>query len=183
MFLILGYIPRNVSVRQHAHSQFAKTFDEFVKPRWPDAVVPAPFASSDSVIRVNDSTRVTIFDDSDSTRVTLRRMVTRLESSRVFHRMTRLDSQSMTRVRVIFTKSMSSCSWWTTQFVCTQRNKHFLLQRWSRLAEIFSLACLVVLRCILRINFPQLAQMKTWDFAFSKGSAGHNILSPYRGLM
>jgi len=47
--------------------------------------------SSDSV------TRVTIFGNSDSTRVTLRKMVTRLESSHVFHRMTRLESQSMTR--------------------------------------------------------------------------------------
>ena len=46
-------------------------------------------------------TRVTIFGDSDSTRITLRKMVTRLES------------QSMTRdrVRVIFAKSLSS--WWT----------------------------------------------------------------------
>jgi len=35
---------------------------------------------SDSVTRVNDLTRVTIFGDSDSTRVTLRKMVTRLES-------------------------------------------------------------------------------------------------------
>jgi len=36
--------------------------------------------SSDSVTRVNDSTRVTIFGYSDSTRVTLRKMVIRLES-------------------------------------------------------------------------------------------------------
>jgi len=35
---------------------------------------------SDSVTRVNNSTRVTIFGDSDSTRVTLKKMVTRLES-------------------------------------------------------------------------------------------------------
>jgi len=63
---------------------------------------------SDSVTRVNDSTRVTIFGDSDSTRVTLKKMVTRLDSSHIFHRMTRLESQSITRVRVIFTKSLSS---------------------------------------------------------------------------
>ena len=36
--------------------------------------------TSDSVTRVNDSTRVKIFGDSDSTRFTLRKMVTRLES-------------------------------------------------------------------------------------------------------
>ena len=44
--------------------------------------------TSDSVTRVNDS---------DSTRVTLRKMVTRLDSSHVSHRMTRLESQSITR--------------------------------------------------------------------------------------
>ena len=43
------------------------------------------------------TTRVTIFGDSDSTRVRLRKMVTRLDSSHVFHGMTRLESQSMTR--------------------------------------------------------------------------------------
>jgi len=53
--------------------------------------------SSDSVTRVNNSTRVTIFGDSDSTRVTLRNMVTRLVSSHVFYIITRLESQSMTR--------------------------------------------------------------------------------------
>ena len=36
--------------------------------------------SNDSMTRVNDSTRVTIFGDSNSTRVTLREMVTRLDS-------------------------------------------------------------------------------------------------------
>jgi len=33
------------------------------------------------------------------------------DSSHVFHKMTRLESQSMTRIRVIFTISLSS--WWT----------------------------------------------------------------------
>jgi len=59
-------------------------------------------------LRVNYSTRVMIFGDSDSTRVVLKKMVTLLVSSHVFHRMTRLEPQSMTRVRVIFTKSLSS---------------------------------------------------------------------------
>jgi len=48
--------------------------------------------TSDSVIRVKDSNRVTISGDSYSTRVKLRNMVTRLDPSHVFHRMTRLDS-------------------------------------------------------------------------------------------
>jgi len=52
---------------------------------------------SDCVTRINHSTRVTIFHDSDATRVTLRKMVTRLGSTHVFHGMTRLESQSMTR--------------------------------------------------------------------------------------
>jgi len=52
---------------------------------------------SGSVTRVNDSTRVTIFGDSDSTRVTLRKMVTRLESRFPQNVSTRLESQSMTR--------------------------------------------------------------------------------------
>jgi len=30
---------------------------------------------------------------------------------------------------------------------------------------------------------PQLAQRQTWDFSFTEGSAGHNILTLYRGLM
>jgi len=47
--------------------------------------------SSDSVTRVNDSTRVKIFGDSDLTRVTLRKMVTRLES-----RFSRNDSTRVT---------------------------------------------------------------------------------------
>jgi len=58
-------------------------------------VLPSPADTSDSVTRVIDSTRVMIFGNSDSTRVRLRKMVTRIESR--FHRMTRLESQSMTR--------------------------------------------------------------------------------------
>ena len=89
---------------------------------------PAPsnvfLNGSDSVTRVNYSTRVTIFGDFDSTRVTLRKMVTRLDSSHVFHKMTRLESQSIklfeTRVRVIFAKSQSL---WLTNPVCLHTKK------------------------------------------------------------
>jgi len=42
-------------------------------------------------------TRVTILGDSHLTRVKLRKMVIRLDSSYVYNRMTRLASQSMTR--------------------------------------------------------------------------------------
>jgi len=49
--------------------------------------------TSDSVTRVNDSTRVTIFGVSDSTRVTLRKLVIGLESRFSRNDSTRLDSQ------------------------------------------------------------------------------------------
>jgi len=65
-------------------------------------------STSDSVTRVSDSTRITIFGDSDSTRVKLKKCW--LESSRVTFFTEWLDSIrviSMTRVRVIFTKSLS----------------------------------------------------------------------------
>jgi len=69
-------------------------------------------ASSDSVTRVNDSTRVTIVGYSDSTRVTLRKMAIRFESRFSQNDLTRFESQSMTRdsirFRVIFAKSLSS---------------------------------------------------------------------------
>jgi len=71
------------------------------------------------------------------------------DSSRVTFNDSRLESES-------FSQNL-----WVphgqTQFVCTQRNEHFLLQWWSKLAYIFCFACLVVLCCILRIKFPQLA--------------------------
>ena len=74
-----------------------------------------PGLCSDSVTQVNDATRVTICGDSDSTRVSLRKIVTGLDSSHVFHKMTRLDSSHSqwleTPVTVIFTVSLSS--WWT----------------------------------------------------------------------
>ena len=54
-------------------------------------------ATSGNVTRVNNSTGVTTFGDSHSTRVMLKKMVTRLDSSHVFHRMTRLESQSVIR--------------------------------------------------------------------------------------
>jgi len=61
---------------------------------------------SDSVTRVNDSTRLTIFGDSDSTRVTVND--SRLESESFLQNHWVPDGQ--------------------TQFVCTQRNEDFLLQ-------------------------------------------------------
>ena len=92
----------------------------------------------------------------------------------VFHRMTRLESESFLQNLWAFEKK---------QFVYTQRNEHFSLQWWLRLAKFFCFACLVVLCHILSIKCPQLAQRYIWDFTFTERSAGHNILTPYRSLM
>ena len=67
---------------------------------------------SDSVTRVNDSTRVMIFGDSDSTRVTLTTMMTRVKIN---------DSW-------LVSESFVQHLWATdgqNQFVCTQRNEFF----------------------------------------------------------
>jgi len=59
---------------------------------------------SDSVTRVNDSNRVTIFGDSDSTRVTLKKMVTRLES--------RFSQNESTRVNYpLYTAQLLDSRW------------------------------------------------------------------------
>ena len=129
--------------------------------------------TSDSVTRVNDSTRVTIFGDSDSTRVTLRKMVTRLKSSHVFHRMTRLESQSITRVRAIFTKSLSS--WWTNPLRVHLKKWAFLLQWWSRLAQIFCFTCLVVLYYILWIKRPNMHRGRPETLFHWRVSRAQNI--------
>jgi len=87
-----------------------------------------------------DSTRVTIFRDSDSTRVTLSSFLWWLDSSHVFYQMTRLDSSHIkwlvTRVRVIFRKSPNTC--WQTLLVCTQRNEP-LLVHWSLAGCLWSM--------------------------------------------
>jgi len=71
------------------------------------------YICSDRVTRDNDSTRLVICGDSDSTRLTLRKMVTRLDCSHVFHKMTRLESQSMTRDSSQSHFAITLSSWWT----------------------------------------------------------------------
>jgi len=83
-------------------------------------------------------TRVTVFGDSDSTRVTLRKMVTRLES--------RFSQNDSTRVTVnkstLESESFLQNLWvldWQTQFVCTQRNEHFCFsddQNWRKFSVL-----------------------------------------------
>ena len=79
------------------------------QPWWANLIRPK---ISDSVTRVNDSTRVTIFGDSNSTRVMLKNMVTRLES--------RFSQNDSTRVKVIYAKSQSL---WLTNPVCLHTMK------------------------------------------------------------
>jgi len=118
--------------------------------------------SSDSVTRVNDSTRVKIFGDSDLTRVTLRKMVTRLESRFSQNDSTRVTTNDSRLEWKLFLQNLWASDG-QTQFVCTRINDHCLLQWWSRLAQIFCFDCLVVLCCILSIKCPQLPQKYTWD--------------------
>ena len=102
---------------------------------------------SDSLTRINNSTRLELRFLATRTRLESRREKWWLDSSHVFHRMTRLESES-------FLQNL-----WApdgqTQFVCTQRNEHFLLRWWSRLAQIFCFAFLVdvVLCHILKIKW------------------------------
>jgi len=86
-------------------------FHRYAVKTHPHGFVPEPLPTK--IPGSAYATRVTIFGDSDSNRVTLRKMVTLLDPSHVFNRMSWLDSesQSMTRVRVILTKSLSP--WWT----------------------------------------------------------------------
>ena len=88
------------------------------------------------------------------------------DSSHGFHKMTRVTVDDSR----LGSESLLQNLWapdGQTQFVCTQRNTHFLLQGWSKLTEIFCFACLVVLCCILRITFPQLAQRKRLETLLS----------------
>jgi len=118
-----------------------------------------------SVTRVNYSTRATIFGDSDSTRVTLRKMVNGLESRFSQNGSTRYESQSMTwdssqsHFYKIFEPLMNKPSSFAHKEMSI-----FFLQWCSRLVQIFCFDCLDMLCYILRINCPQLTQRQTWDY-------------------
>jgi len=141
---------------------------------------PAPRSSaakqliktSDSVTRVNDSTRVT-----------LRKKVTRLDSSHVFHRMARLESQSMTR-------DLSQSHFYKFSEFLIDKPTSCALEKWAFFASVvikiganfqFCLSNCSMLH--FKDQTPQLAQRLTWDFSFTEGSARHNISTLYRGLM
>jgi len=93
----------------------------------------------DNVIKVNDSTRVTIFGDSDSTRVTWRTMGTRviINSQSRFYKV----SEPLMDEPILFPHKQMS----------------FFLHYWKRLAQTFCFDSLSVLHNILRIKCSQLA--------------------------
>jgi len=83
-----------------------------------------------------DLNKVTIFGDSDWTRVTLRKMVTRLDTSHIFHGMTRLKSGS-------FLQNLRDSDQ-QTQFVCIERNDQFLVhndQNWCKFSILIFKSC------------------------------------------
>ena len=99
---------------------------------------------SDSVTRVNGSSHNFWWLGLESSHVEKHGNSIRLESC--------VSQNDSTRVTVydsrLVSESFLQNLWFPdgqTQFVCTQRNEHFLLQWSSRLAEIFCFACLVVL--------------------------------------
>jgi len=108
------------------------------------------------------------------TRITLRKMVTRLDSCHASHRMARLESEPYLQ------------NFWASdgqiQFVCTQRNEHFLLQWWSRLAQFFYFDCLVVI-CYLKDQvFPTCKEIYLrLAFQWGTSRAQCTVLIPYCG--
>jgi len=110
----------------------------------------------------------------------LRKMVTRLDASHVFHRMTRLESQSVTRDKVIFTKSLSS--WWTNPVRLHTKKWAFFAWVMIKIGGnfLFCLFTRVVLHFKDQVS-PTCIRGSWDDFAFTEdeGSAGHSILTPY----
>jgi len=114
----LAYIIKKPWLRDHFLAFIALSCSSeapFVKFRWIIAFSGLLFGS-DSVTRVIDSTWLES-----------RWEKWLLHSSHVTHRMTRLESQSMTRVRVIFTKSLSH--WWTNPV-------HLDTKKWAFFASV-----------------------------------------------
>ena len=96
-----------------AVSNYLKQQQWGFKKAWDDLVWSVPANCSDSVIPVNDSTRVTLRNDGDSTRVTF--FTEWLDSSLKQWLMTKSESSLQT----------FQASDWQTQFVCTQNMSFF----------------------------------------------------------
>ena len=87
---------------------------------------------SDSVTRINDSTRVTIFGDSDSSHVEKNGDSNRVTLSLTFFTEWLVSSHSQWLETQSHFYKISLVPDGQTQFVCTQRNEEFLLEWWSR---------------------------------------------------
>jgi len=94
--------------------------------------------------------------------------------------MTRFDSRYIQWSEVeLFLQNLQTYDW-QTQFVCTQRNELFVLQRWSIWAQIFCfdwLCLLVVSWYILNVKCPTYHEGRVETLLFSEGPAGHNTLN------
>jgi len=142
--------------------------------------------TSDSVTRVNDSIWLDLSHNFwwlrvDSSHVEKNGDSTRLESRFSQNDSNRLESQSMTRdssqshfdkISEFLMDKPSSLAHKEMRIFCFSDD-----QDWGK----FYVLTLVVLCCILRIKSSQLTYRETWDFGFTEGSAGHNMLIPYRG--
>ena len=102
------------------------------------------------------------------------------DSSHVFHKMNRLESQSMTRVRVIFTISLSS--WWTNPVRLHTKKWAFFASMMIKIGAnfLFCLSSFAMLHFKDQVS-PPCVEVDLW-FAFMERSVGHNILTPYRGI-
>ena len=105
----------------------------------------------------------------------------RLESHFSHNNSTRIESQSMTRVRVVFAKSLSS---WCTKQVRLHTKK------WGLFALVMIKVGGNFLFCLssrATLHFKDQGSPTTHsgrpETAFTEGSVGNNILTPYRGLM
>ena len=98
--------------------------------------------ASDSVTRVNDSTRVTISGDLDSTRVIFRKMVTRLESRFSQNHSTRVTVNDSRLKSVSFLQNLLS-SWWTNPLRLHTKKWAFFASLMIKIAANF-LFCLSI---------------------------------------
>ena len=124
--------------------------------------------ASDSVTRVNDSTRVTIFGVSDSTRVTLRKMVTRLAS----HFSQNHSSHSQWLESESLLQNLYVPDW--TNTVRLHTRKYALFASVMIKIGVKFMFCLST-RAMLHFKDQVSPTCIEEDFAFTEGSAGHNI--------
>ena len=131
-----------------------------------------------------DSTRVTftISGDVDSTRVTLRTMLTRHESRFLQNDSIRITISGLRLQSESFLQNLWAFDG-QTWFVYTHRKKRaFFLLQWSRLAHIFAFHCQSCYATFEDKIFPTITETDL-RLLFTERTAGHNTLSHYGGLV